>query len=327
MSRACCRISDGGGLVDHGAPLAPLAAPVAQHSLRRDGGEPLVAQPHRDRRDPPGQPAGEDPRPWPPPGPRRPTASGAGRRRPPPPPPRRRSRRAGRGRPVPRLHRLHAGWRGSRTGRCARPRSGRRRGRAEPYAVAHRPQAPAARATSVGHQRQRLVDPGGVGAAALRDVGLAAALAADQRADGADQVVGADAAGARLVVDRGDHGDLRPAPAPRCRSRRPPRPPCGQPAADVERERAHVAARRAVDAVGDDADAVHVLRTGRELRRRRPAAAGRATFSISFSAARSRSTRSATRPTQVVGLGLEQAGQLARRRRARGRGRRSPRRR
>ena len=63
--------------------------------------------------------------------------------------------------------------------------------------------------TSARHQGQRLVDPGRVGAAALGDVVLAAALAADQRADRADQRVGADSPRPRrLVVDRGHDRDL-----------------------------------------------------------------------------------------------------------------------
>ena len=48
----------GGGLVDHRSPLGPLAASVAQHSLRGHRGQPLVGQPHRHRRHRPGQAGG-----------------------------------------------------------------------------------------------------------------------------------------------------------------------------------------------------------------------------------------------------------------------------
>src|SRR3954451_15914452 len=53
---------------------------------------------------------------------------------------------------------------------------------------------------------QGLVDPGGVGAAALRDVVLAAALAAEQHRCGPAQVVGGVPSRTTGVVHRGDHG-------------------------------------------------------------------------------------------------------------------------
>ena len=69
---------------------------------------------------------------------------------------------------------------------------------AEPYAVSHRPRSALATSrptwsTSERTSVERLVDAARVAAAALGDVVLAAAAAADERADRADERVGAQA--------------------------------------------------------------------------------------------------------------------------------------
>ena len=178
----------GGGLVDHRAPLAALAPTVAQHSLRGDRGQALVTQPDRDR----GNPAAScraNSRTLAAAGPSR-----AGQR------PGQadddldglvlggQAPRSGPGRPC-RGRRSRPAWPGSRTGRCARHRSGRRRGRRRGAAVPHARSGPRRRRGRPRPRRRRAPASiaGRVGAAALRDVVLAAALAVEQRADGPDQ--------------------------------------------------------------------------------------------------------------------------------------------
>ena len=118
-------------------------------------------------------------------------------------------------------------------------------------------------ATAAATSRERLVDARGVGAAALRDVGLAAALAAEQRADRAHQVAGARARAAWAASLSAATTDTLPSATPTITTT--PGVALRQPAADVEREGAHVAAARAVDAVRHDPDAADVLRAGGEL--------------------------------------------------------------
>ena len=82
---------------------------------------------------------------------------------------------------------------------------------AEPHAGAHvrqRSARPAIRATSAGDQRQGLVEAGGVGAAALGDVVLAAAAAAEHPAATRTRSLALRPRLAGRVVERGDHADL-----------------------------------------------------------------------------------------------------------------------
>ena len=117
-----------------------------------------------------------------------------------------------------------AGWPGTRTGRSAPRRCARPRGR-DPGVRRGALPGPR-RAVDLGrHEGQRLVEAGRVGAAALRDVGLAAALAAEQR---------------RRRRGRARRPRRR-APAP---ARSPPRrpPPCRRPGRSRRRRPARPAA-------------------------------------------------------------------------------------
>ena len=189
------------------------SSPVAQHSLRTHRGQTLVLQPHR-RPARSARRAGARTRgSSPPPGPRPRTASAAARPRPRPPRVLRATSRAIRARsPLPR--------RTVSTGVARNPVGSLRATpiRASPGSTPRRTPSLTRSALPGGlgrHRRprtggQRLVDPRGVGAAALGDVVLAAAAAADQRHHRPDQVVGLDARA------RGRRRWSRPRPRP-CR--------------------------------------------------------------------------------------------------------------
>ena len=204
VSSTCCRITTAAAWSTTARRLGPRAAPVAQHSLRGHGGQPLVGQPHRHRGHGRARPAG-------------PLAHLRGRRslaagqRPRQPdddlehPLRVAVLLLGEDLRDPRqvaaaaLHGLDRGRQEPGRVAAGHPDPGVAGVEAEPDAVPHvaTPEAARRRAfrTSARDELERLVDPGGVGAAALGDVVLAAALAADQRADRADQLVGAQRRG------------------------------------------------------------------------------------------------------------------------------------
>ena len=184
VSSACCRISTAAAWSTTARRCPALATPVAQHSLRRPWsaarrtaarapGATRRARRRGELADLHGRralAAGQRPR-------------QADHHLAPPLARRPGSRRSGPGRPCPGAPSRPAS-RGARTGRCARRRSGRARGRCRPVRRAARLSLPVtARATSVGTSGERLVDPGRVGAAALGDVVLAATAAADERPD------------------------------------------------------------------------------------------------------------------------------------------------
>ena len=201
-------------------------------------------------------------------------------------------------------------WRGSRTGRCARPRSGRPRGRSR----AVRRGAPASGPGRAGD----LARAPAPSASSMREASepppwatssLPPPLPPTSGPTARTSVVGADAAGAGLVVDRGDH-------------RRPCRSGAGgadhddragtpgvQPAAHVERERAHVAPPAPSARCATTPTPSTSVGGGREL-------AGRGeqlpdADLLDLLLGRPQPLDEVADPAdEVVGLGLEQAGEL-----------------
>ncbi len=191
VSSACCRISTAAAWSTTARRLPALAAPVAQHSLRRHGGQRSSTSRTGTRRHPPGQRGRRTRAPWPPPVPRRPDRDRGSPTTTSTAPSSSAMRRDPGQVALAAPHRLDRGRQEARTGRCGRRRSGRPRGRCRAGRRTRISRQPTA-ADLGADQRHGLVDPGGVGATALGDVVLAAALAADQRTDRADQLVGAE---------------------------------------------------------------------------------------------------------------------------------------
>ena len=302
----------GGSLVDHRSALGPRAAPVAQHSLRGHGGQPLVDSRTGTGATRPGQLARPTRAPSRPPGPPRRTATGAARR--PPrapapgrrPAPRRGSRRSGPGRPG-RGARSRPGSPGTRTGRCGPPRSGRRRGRCRAVR----------RASSASRDLGRPLRGTRASASSIREASVPPPWATSSLPPPLPPTSGPTARTSSLALTPRARAssltaattDTLPSPSPMTTTT--PGWPCGQPAADVERERAHVAAARAVGAV------VATTLTPRRPARRRPPARRPAASSwptpdlLDLLLGRAQPLDDVVDPLgQLLGPGLERLGEL-----------------
>ena len=307
VSSACCRITTAAAWSTT-ARRSALAPPLAQHSLRGHRGQPLVDQPHRHRRHPA----------------RRARAAKARDLR------RGRSLAAGQrpGQPDDHLHapRLRDGSPGdprrgrpcrgarSRPGVASNPDGSLRATpiRASPtstpsrtprpHPASRRPRRPRSRTSaSASSTREASVPP------PWATSSLPPPLPPTSGPRRRTSSLALEPALAGLVVDRATTDDLAVGDAD---DHHHPGPARGQPAADVERQPAHVAGAGAVGAVGDHADAADVRRRRPRARRPPRAAAARRTRSISFSAARSRSTMSSTRSGSSSGRDLERLGEL-----------------